>query len=147
MHGKVVSRFLNVVVLLSATSWSGSAAAECLRYGVVNLTGRLVQQTYAGPPDYESPAKGDEALVIWIIQFDTGICVADSDSSFPIAYSEHEMQLVLGGDQYARTNQYAQYRHLLGQEIVVTGRLMDGGGRFEKRFVIAPYDIKRARAQ
>jgi len=138
------SRFLTVVVLLSATSWSGSIAAECLRYGVVSLTGRLVQQTYPGPPDYESLTRGDKPLVIWILQLDRGICVAGSDSSYRSTYSEREIQLVLGADQYARTDQYAQYRHLLGKKITVTGRLVAGGARYEKRFVVAPHEIKRA---
>ena len=147
MHRELVSRFLTGAVLLSATSWSGSAAAECLRYGVVNLMGRLVQQTHPGPPDYESPARGDEARVIWIVQFDRGVCIAGSYSSYPLAYSEREIQLVLGADQYARTYQHAQYEHLLGQKIVVTGRLLAGGARFEKRFVIASHEIKRARTR
>lgn len=139
-----MSRFLTFAVLLSAASWSGSIADECLRYGVVSLTGRLVQQTYPGPPDYESVTKGDKPLVIWILQLDRGICVAGSDSTYPRAYSEREIQVVLGTDQYARTDQYAQYRHLLGKKITVTGRLLAGGARYEKPFVIAPHEIKSA---
>jgi hypothetical protein len=138
-------RTLTAVVLLSATTWSGSVAAGCLRYGVVSLTGRLVQQTYPGPPDYESVTKGDEPRVIWILQLERAICIVGSDSSYPSAYSEREIQLVLGTDQYARGDQYAQYRHLLGKEIIVTGRLLPGGARYEKRFVVAPDEIERAR--
>jgi hypothetical protein len=147
MHRRVVPRFPTIVALLSATSWSGSVAAECLRYGVVHLTGKLVQQTYPGPPDYESVTQGDEARVIWILQLDRGVCVVGSDSSYPRAYSERELQLVLGTDQYARTDQYAPYRHLLGKRITVTGRLLAGGARYEKRFVIAARAIKRARTR
>jgi hypothetical protein len=147
MHRKRLSRFLTVVGLLSATSGSGSVPAECLRYGVVTLNGRLVQQTYPGPPDYESVTKGDEALVIWILQLDRGVCVAGSDSSYPSAYSQREIQLVLGTEQYARTDQYAQYRHLVGKRITVTGRLLAGGAKYEKRFVIALHEIKGARTR
>lgn len=142
---KVVWRILTAVALLSATSWSGAVAADCLRYGTVNLTGRLVRQIYPGPPDYESVTKGDEPRVIWVLQLDRGICIAGSDSSYPSAYSEREIQLVLGTDQYARAHPYAQYRHLLGEKITVTGRLLPGGARYEKRFVVAPHEIKRAR--
>jgi hypothetical protein len=142
-----MSRILTAVGLLSAMSCSGSVAAECLRYGIVSLTGRLVQQTYPGPPDYESVTKGDEPLVIWILQLDTGVCVASLDSSYPSACSEREIQLVLGTDQYARADQYAQYRHLLGRKITVTGRLLPGGARYEKRFVVSPHEIERARTR
>ena len=147
MRGKAVSRFLSIVVLLSATSWPGSVAADCLQYGVVSVTGRLVQQTYPGPPDYESVTKGDEARVIWILQLDRGVCVTGAASSYPSAYSEREIQLVLGTDQYARAAQYAPYRHLVGKRISVTGRLLGGGARYEKRFVIAPNESKRARTR
>lgn len=117
---------------------SGSLAADyCLQYGAVSLTGRLVQQTYPGPPDFESVTKGDEPRVIWILQLDRGICIDGSDSSYPSAYNEREIQLVLGADQYARTDDYAQYRDLLGQKITVTGRLLPGGARYEKRFAVA----------
>jgi len=132
----------------------------------VSLTGRLVQQTYPGPPDYESVTKGDEPLVIWVLQMDRRICIAGSGASYssaysgypsayngypsaysgyPIAYSEIEIQVVFGTDQYARADEYAQYRYLLGKRITVTGRLQAGGARYEKRFVVAPYEIKTAR--
>jgi Domain of unknown function (DUF4431) len=139
------SRIVATALLLGTVSWSGSLAAECLRYGVVSLTGRLVQQTYAGGPDYESVTKGDEPLIIWVLQLDRGICVDGSDSSYPSGYNEREIQLVLGSDQYARTDRYAQYRHLLGKKITVTGSLLPGGARYEKRFVMAPDAIDASR--
>lgn len=130
---------------MSALSWSGSLAAGCLRYGDVRLTGRLVQQTYAGAPDYESVTRGDEPLIIWVLQLDRGICVDGSDSSYSSAYNEREIQLVVGSDQHARADQYGLYRALLGAKITVTGRLLAGGARYEKRFVIAAHDIRKAR--
>jgi hypothetical protein len=144
MRAKGSSRLLIAALLVSA-SWSGSLAAECLRYGVVRLTGRLVQQTYPGPPRYESFTRGDRPLTIWILQLDYGVCVDASDSSYPSAYNEHEVQLVLGTDQYARTDQYEPYRHLLGAKITVTGPLLAGGARYDKRLVIAAQDIRKAR--
>ena len=87
--------------------------------------------------------KGDEPLVIWILQLDSGTCIEGSGSSYPSAYNEREIQLVLGTDQYARTNDYAQYRDLLGQRITVTGRLLPGGARYEKRFAVVAEQIRR----
>jgi hypothetical protein len=134
-------RILIVAALLCA-SWCGPLAAQCLYYGDVSLTGRLVQQTYPGPPDFEGVTKGDAPLVIWILQLDTGVCIISSDSSYPNVYNEREIQLVLGTDQYARTDRYAQYRHLLGKRIVATGTLQSGGRKYEKPSVIATRAIK-----
>jgi hypothetical protein len=136
------TKLLLAVSLLIATAWPTSAAAQCLYYGDASLTGRLVQQTYPGPPDFQSVTKGDAPLVIWILQLDTGVCILSSDPSYPNVYNEREIQLVLGNDQYARTDGYAQYRHLLGKKIVVTGRLQPGGGKYEKPQVLALRAIK-----
>ena len=143
-HNRDMQKLLVALLLLSATARPASLVAECLHYGDVRLTGRLVQQTYPGPPDFESVTKGDEPLVIWILQLDYGVCIGSSDSSYLSVYNEREIQLVLGNDPYARTGAYAQYRYLLGQRIAVTGRLLPGGGKYEKRFVIAPRAIDRA---
>ena len=131
-----------IVAALLSASWCGALAAQCLYNGDVSLTGRLVQQTYPGPPDFESVTKGDAPLVIWILQLDTGVCIISSDSSYPNVYNEREIQLVLGPDQYARTDRYAQYRHLLGKRIAVTGRLQSGGRKYEKPSVIATRAIE-----
>jgi hypothetical protein len=142
MERRTVLQFLIVALLMSATAWPASLNAQCLYYGDVSLTGRLVQQTYPGPPDFESVTKGDAPLVIWILQLDTGVCIVSSDPSYPNVYNEREIQLVLGTDQYARTNRYAEYRHLLGKKIAVTGRLQPGGGKYEKPQVLALRSIK-----
>ena len=133
---------LSLALLLFAASWSGSLAARCLYYGDVSLTGRLVQQTYAGPPDFESVTKGDAPLVIWILQLDTGVCITSDSASYPNVYNEREIQLVLGNDQYARTAPYVEYRYLLGKKISVTGMLLPGRGKYEKPQVITLRSIK-----
>jgi hypothetical protein len=136
-------KVLTAVIVLSATAWPASLAAECLHYGGVSLTGRLVQQVYPGPPDFESVSGGDEPLVIWILQLDRRLCVVSGNSSYSSTYNEREVQIVLGNDPYARTDRYAQYRHLLGQKITVTGRLLPGGGKYEKRLAIKPHALNR----
>jgi len=133
---------LALVLLLTAASWSGSLAAHCLYYGDVGLTGRLVQQTYPGPPDFESVTKGDAPLVIWILQLDYDACITSNSASYPNVYNEREIQLVLGNDQYARTGAYAKYRYLLGKRVSVTGRLLPGRGKYEKPQVLALRSIK-----
>jgi hypothetical protein len=122
---------VSIIAALGATS--GSVAAECLRYGDVSLTGRLMQQVYAGPPDFESVTKGDKPIVIWILLLENGICVRDGDASFPRAISEREIQLVSDTDRY---------RHLVGKNIFVAGKLLPSNGKYEKRFVLVPRDIR-----
>jgi hypothetical protein len=139
-------RILTPVLLLS-TVWSGPLAAACQRYGALTLTGRLVQQTYPGRPDYESVTRGDEPLIIWVLQLDRGLCVDASNSSDPSAYNEREIQLVVGTDQYAGSRNYGPYRKLLGAKITVTGTLLPGGARYNKRLVLAADHIGRARKQ
>ena len=142
----VTSRpILTLALLLTAAAWSASLNAQCLYYGDASLSGRLVQQTYPGPPDFESFQRGDEPRVIWILQLDPSVCIISSDASYPNAYGLREIQVVLGEDQYARTEPYARYRNLLGQQIIVTGSLLPGGARYEKRWVLAIDAIEKVR--
>ena len=133
---------LTLFLLLIAASWSGPVAAHCLYYGDVSLTGRLVQQTYAGPPDFESVTKGDAPLVIWILQLDTDVYITNNSTSYPNIYNEHEIQLTPNNDQHARTAPYVEYRYLLGKKISVTGVLLPGRGKYEKPQVITLRSIK-----
>jgi hypothetical protein len=125
--------------VLSAMPWRTSDAAGCLRYDFVSLTGTLVRQTYPGPPDYESVAKGDEPLVIWVLQLDQSICVADPDPRYPREYYEREVQLVVTPDQYAR------YKNLLGRKVIANGKLLHGGARYDKRLVLTVEEMSRTR--
>jgi hypothetical protein len=135
MRGRGLTAILTALVFF-CTCAPARVAAECLPYGAVELTGRLVQQTYAGRPDYESVTKGDEALVIWILQLHRSVCIARSGSGYPSSYGTREIQLVLGAGQYARGNDYGPYHDLLGKEITVTGELVPGAAKYQKRFVI-----------
>jgi hypothetical protein len=133
---------LTLALLLTVAWWPVSLAARCLYYGDVSLTGRLIQQTYPGPPDFESVTKGDQPLVIWLLQLDERVCIVSSSASYPNVYNEREIQLVLGSDQYARADSYAAYRHLLGKRVAVTGRLLPGGGKYEKPQVITAHSVE-----
>lgn len=132
-------RILIVIGVLSAIPRPASVAAACLEYELVSLSGRLVRQTYPGPPDFESVTKGDEPQVIWVLLLDSRICVVDSDPRYPREYNEREVQLVLEADRYA------QYRNLVGEKVTATGKLLHGGARYQKRLVLAASEIKRTR--
>jgi len=130
-------RILVAIGVLSAIPRPGWVATPCLAYEVVSLTGRLVRQTYAGPPDYESVTKGDAAQVIWVLVLDRHVCVVDPNPSLPKEYYEREVQLVLDAGRQP------QYQHLLGEKVIATGKLLPGGARYDKRLVLAASEIEK----
>lgn len=115
-----------VVSLLPALTVS---AADCLDYGPVQLRGRLVRQTYAGPPDFESVTKGDRPIVIYVLQLDSTLCVADSRI---VGLGTRELQVEWSAGDPAS---------FLGKKVTVTGELARGGARHDKRFVIVASQI------
>jgi hypothetical protein len=126
-----------VTAALGALPRPAISASQCVEYGAASLAGRLVRQTYPGPPDYESVTKGDEPLIILVLQLDERTCVY-SDSTFASGYGEREVQLVLDAAHYA------QYQMFLGKRLIVTGELVRGGARHEKRLVLVVHEIKKA---
>lgn len=132
-HRMILIGALNALPALAAS------AADCLDYGPVLLRGRMVRQTYAGPPDYESVTKGDAPIEILVLQLDRLVCVVDSGGRYSREYGAREMQLELPVDRYQ------QYRTLLGAQIVVAGELIRGGARHDKRLVIVATEIEAAR--
>jgi hypothetical protein len=126
-----------VAAALAALPRPAIAASQCVEYGAANLAGTLVRQTYPGPPDYESVTKGDEPQIIWVLQLDERTCVY-SDSTYASGHGEREVQLVLDAKQYA------QYPEFLGKQLIVTGELVRGGARHEKRLVLLVHEMKKA---
>jgi hypothetical protein len=130
-----------LVVVVGAVLQPAMSAGQCLEYGTASLSGTLVRQTYPGPPDYESVTKGDEPRVIWVLLLDQRTCIFDSSSDYGSRYGEREVQLVLDGDRYV------QYRNLLGKRVIVTGELLRGGARHEKRLVVIAREVVRTDAR
>lgn len=125
-----------IAVLGSTQALAAGSYLECLEYGPIQLAGTLVRQTYAGPPDYESITKGDEPQVIWILQLDQRVCV-DANARYPREPVQIEIELALPADEYAR------YRHLLGQKIIATGELVHGGANYQKRLVLVAGELQK----
>lgn len=72
----------------------------------VTLKGKMIRQTFAGPPNYESIKKGDSPETYWILQLTSPICVNGEEAETNVS----DIQLVfLDGKQYVR------YRGLLGK--------------------------------
>jgi len=114
------------VAMLTLTI-AGAANASCLDYGPASLTGTLVRQTYAGPPDYESVTKGDQPIVIYLLQLDYTLCVNESRI---VGQGTRELQL-----QWSGTGP-GPFRDLLGRKITATGELIRGDATHDKRVVL-----------
>lgn len=103
--------------------------ASCMSYGPASLTGRVVRQTYAGPPDYESTTRGDRPVVYYVLQLDSTLCIADSQV---VGRGTRELQLEWSGGDPAS---------LLGKKVRVTGDLVRGEARHDRRFVIVASQV------
>ena len=132
MHTKFAAVVLGALLIGSLPA----AAARCLEYGSNRLTGRLVQQTHAGPPDYRSVTGGDRPVVVWVLLLDDFLCVSDPESRYPREYYESEVQVLL------QQHQDSQYGKLLGKKVIVIGELRHGHADY-KRLVIVPREIVR----
>ena len=63
---------------------AGTSANECQNYQNAQLVGTLQQQTFAGPPNYESIAAGDKAERYFLLKLSAPICVnADAQQQEP----------------------------------------------------------------
>jgi Domain of unknown function (DUF4431) len=132
-------RWILLVAAMLAVARPTIAALQCVEYGAASLAGRLVRQTYPGPPDYESVTKGDEPRIIWVLVLDQRTC-AYSSSTYTSRYGEREVQLVLDAEQYL------QYSKFLGKQLVVTGELIRGAAKYEKRLVLIVSEMKETRS-
>jgi hypothetical protein len=65
---------------------SGEIAEDCLQYEPekVQLTGRLYQKSFPGPPNYEDINNGDKKETYWFIKLKKPICVEDFKNQMDI---------------------------------------------------------------
>jgi len=110
-----------VAVLVGFIVFGADAHADCLSYsGRVQVTGTLVRIVFAGPPNYESVARGDQAEPQFVIQLDKPVCVkADPTNDFAVFVpSIRDIMLMLNPPQFG------QLRSRLGTRVMLSGGLM-----------------------
>src|SRR5215218_6712402 len=92
----------------------------CVSYepDAVSLTGTIKRHTFAGPPNYESVAKGDQPERIWVLHLTRPICVSASGDREE-EQNVSDLELVFPGAQ----NDYRRYRSLLNRRVSVKGKL------------------------
>ncbi len=133
-----------LMIILLATVQKTSlpvSAQSCLSYepNAVVLRGTIRQHTFAGPPNYESIAKGDEREDVWILHLSKAICVSAS-KDWEKENSVSKIQLVFLEGQ----KQYNRYSPLLGQRVTVTGTLFQSHtGHHHTRVLITVDHIKK----
>ncbi len=89
-------KVLGSVSLFSVLFAGWAGAEECQNYQDTQLVGTLVQQTFAGPPNYESIADGDKAERYFLIKLAQPVCI-NADRQEPSFSAITEVQLVLNG--------------------------------------------------
>ena len=98
----------------------GASANECQNYQNAHLVGTLQQQTFAGPPNYESIAAGDKAERYFLLKLSAPICVnADVQQQEPSFKAITEVQLILNG-----ASNYDSLRGRLDQMVSCKGKLL-----------------------
>lgn len=100
----------------------GAAQAACLHYEPtqVRISGTLVRQTFPGPPNFASVARGDTAETGYYLKTVKPLCTTAHPYEEASSYqNQHLVQLVLS------TGQYRQLRPKLGQMVNLKGTLFD----------------------
>jgi hypothetical protein len=111
-------------ILLSALAVA-QPSPHCLEYEpkTVALEGKLVQQTFAEPPNHESQASGDAAETYFILELKQAFCLNASKSTPAINGAQADVtrvQLVI------TQREYREYASWIGREVSVRGELFEG---------------------
>jgi len=117
-------------------------ADSCYHYrpASVSLTGRLIQRTLPGPPNYQSIARGDRPQVVDLLILDAPICTIPDykDSSNTDAFQGQDTI------QVRRTEStWREVRRLSGRRVAVTGTLAEWAlGPDRTPVVIDPTEVR-----
>src|SRR3989475_10225530 len=116
----LVASFIILVAAGAHAPTRPGVARSCYHYrpAAVSLTGRLIQRTLPGPPNYESIARGDRPQVVDLLILDTPICtIADyQDSPNTDAFQGQDTIQVRRAESTWR-----EVRRLSGHRVVVAG--------------------------
>ena len=122
-------------VLLLLLTIPPSMDQKCLSYepDEVVLKGTIRRHTFAGPPNYESIAKGDRPERYWLLHLAQPICVSAS-SQWEKETGVSAVQLIL--TKYDKT--------LVGRKVVATGTLFRAHtGHHHTKVVLTVSSIRR----
>jgi len=115
-----VSYMTLLLLIFLITTEPAPVAQTCLTYepDTVSLKGTIKRRTFAGPPNYESVAKGDQPEVMWVLHLARPICVSASGDRKE-EKNVSKLQLVFTGAE----NDYRRYRSFVNKRVTVNGTL------------------------
>ncbi len=120
----LVSSFVVLVAAGAHASARPGVADSCYHYrpAAVSLTGRLIQRTLPGPPNYQSIARGDRPQVVDLLILDAPICTIPDykDSPNTDAFQGQDTIQVRRAESTWR-----EVRRLSGKRVVVKGTLAE----------------------
>jgi hypothetical protein len=99
-------------------------ADSCYHYrpASVSFTGRLIQRTLPGPPNYQSIKRGDRPQVVDLLILDAPICTIPDYKDSPNTDAFQGQDTI----QVRRTEStWRDVRRLSGRRVVVTGTLAE----------------------
>jgi hypothetical protein len=120
----LVSSFVVLVAAGAPALARPGVADSCYHYrpAAVSLTGRLIQRTLPGPPNYQSLARGDRPQVVDLLILDAPICTVPDykDSPNTDAFQGQDTIQVRRAESTWR-----EVRRLSGKRVVVKGTLAE----------------------
>jgi hypothetical protein len=138
----LVSSFVVLVAAGAPTPGRPGVADSCYHYrpAAVSLTGRLIQRTLPGPPNYQSIARGDRPQVVDLLILDAPICTIPDykDSPNTDAFQGQDTIQVRRAESTWR-----EVRRLSGKRVVVKGTLAEWAlGPDRTPVVIDPTEVR-----
>jgi hypothetical protein len=111
---------LLLLLILLTSSEPSSLAQKCVAYepDTVSLAGTIKRRTFAGAPNYESVARGDQPEQVWVLRLARPICVSASGDQEE-EKNVSDLQLVFTDAE----KEYPRYRSFVGRRVTVNGTL------------------------
>jgi|SRR5712691_2298913 hypothetical protein len=138
----LASSFLVLVAVGAPAPARPGVADSCHHYrpASVSLSGRLIQRTLPGPPNYQSIKRGDRPQVVDLLILDAPICTIPDykDSPNTDAFQGQDTIQVRRAESTWR-----EVRRLSGRRVVVTGTLAEWAlGPDRTPVVIDPTEVR-----
>jgi len=141
----LLASFVIHIAAVGPPSARSDFADSCYHYrpASVSLTGRLIQRTLPGPPNYQSIARGDRPQVADLLILDHPICTIGDYKDSPNTDAFQGQDTI----QVRRTETtWRDVRRLTGRRVVVTGTLAEWAlGPDRTPVVIDPAEIRAMR--
>ena len=141
----LLSSFVIHIAAVGPPSARPGFADSCYHYrpASVSLTGRLIQRTLPGPPNYQSIARGDRPQVADLLILDHPICTIGDYKDSPNTDAFQGQDTI----QVRRTEStWRDVRLLTGRRVVVTGTLAEWAlGPDRTPVVIDPTEVRPIR--